>query len=77
MDTDVLKTIGQIAGIGGLALAVFLLLFRDIIRKSVFSQYGKTHTDQLLRLISVPIFLIATLGSRARVWAGARSGSSV
>jgi hypothetical protein len=30
MDADVLKIVGQVAGIGGLALGVFLLLFRDI-----------------------------------------------
>ncbi len=36
MDADVLKVVGQVAGIGGLALGVFLLLFRDIIRKNIF-----------------------------------------
>ena len=30
MDAQVLKTVGQIAGIGGLALGVFLLLFKDL-----------------------------------------------
>ena len=33
MEAEVLKTVGQIAGIGGISLGVFLLLFRDIIRK--------------------------------------------
>jgi hypothetical protein len=35
MDTELLKTLGQIAGIGGLVLGVFLLLFRDLIRKPI------------------------------------------
>ena len=35
MDTELLKVVGQVAGIGGLALGVFLLLFREIIRKKI------------------------------------------
>jgi hypothetical protein len=34
MDAQVLKTAAQVAGIGGIALGVFLLLFRDIVRKN-------------------------------------------
>ena len=33
MDLNILKTLGQIAGIGGLALGVLLILFREVIRK--------------------------------------------
>src|SRR5215213_9191974 len=77
MDAEVLKTVGQIAGIGGLALGVFLLLFRDIIRKNIFPQLGKTHAYRLLRLISILIFSIAALGIGAWVWAETRPGPSV
>lgn len=33
MDDALLKSLGQIAGIGGLGLGVVLLVFREIIRK--------------------------------------------
>ncbi len=68
MEADVLKTVGQIAGIGGLALGVFLLLFRDIIRKQIFPQLTKKDAYRLLRLISTLVFLIAALSIGAWVW---------
>ena len=68
MDADLLRTVGQIAGIGGLALGVFLLLFRDIIRKQIFPQLAKKDAYRLLRLISILVFLIAAFGIGAWVW---------
>jgi hypothetical protein len=68
MDIEVLKTVGQVAGIGGLALGVFLLLFKEIIRKKIFPQLARTHAYRLLRLISTFVFLIAVIGIGAWVW---------
>jgi hypothetical protein len=73
MEAEVLKTVGQVAGVGGLALGVFLLLFRDIIRKNVFPQLTKQKAYELLRLISVLVFLVAIAGLGAWVW-GTREG---
>jgi hypothetical protein len=42
MDTDLLKTLGQILGIGGLALGVFFLLFREMLRKSILPTLRRT-----------------------------------
>ena len=36
MDAKLLEIAGQVAGIGGLALGVLLIVFRDIIRKNIF-----------------------------------------
>lgn len=69
MAPDVIETMGQIAGIGGLALGVFLLLFREIIRKQVFPQLAKKDAYRLLRLVAVLVFLIAAIGIAAWVWA--------
>jgi hypothetical protein len=68
MDAEILKTVGQIAGIGGLALGVFLLLFRDIIRKSIFPTLSKTHAYRLLALSAVLIWSVALAGIGAWVW---------
>jgi hypothetical protein len=62
MEAELLKTVGQIAGIGGLALGVFLLLFRDIIRKQIFPQLAKRDAYRLLQLIAILVFLIAAIG---------------
>ena len=49
MDTELIKTVGQVAGIGGVALGVFLLLFRDLIRKQIFPMLAKREAYRLLR----------------------------
>lgn len=39
---DFIKDWGLIAGIGGIALGVFLILFREVIRKNIFPQLTKS-----------------------------------
>ena len=65
MDADLFKTLGQIAGIGGIALGVFLILFREIIRKSIFPTLKKDHAYRLLRLIAILVFIVALAGISA------------
>ncbi len=36
MDTELIKIFGQIAGIGGLAIGMFLLVAKELIRKAIF-----------------------------------------
>jgi hypothetical protein len=68
MDTELIKTVGQVAGIGGIALGVFLLLFRDLIRKQIFPTLAKRESYRLLRLIAVLIWSVALAGIGAWVW---------
>ena len=68
MDIEFLKTFGQIAGIGGLALVTFLILFRDIIRKKIFPTLKKDDAYRLLRLIVILISTITVIGIGAWVW---------
>jgi hypothetical protein len=79
MDTELIKTVGQVAGIGGIALGVFLLLFRDLIRKQIFPTLAKREGYRLLRLIAVLIWSVALAGIGAWVWTSqpvtAQSGS--
>jgi len=67
MDPAILKTVGEIAGIGGISLGVVLILFRDVIRKNIFPMLGVSEAYKLLRLIIVLAFLIGTLGLAAWV----------
>jgi hypothetical protein len=57
MDLELIKTVGQIAGIGGIALGVLLILFREIIRKKIFPQLTKEQAYSLLKLIIVCVLL--------------------
>lgn len=52
MDTQILKTVGQVAGIGGLALGVFLLLFEDTIRKQIFPTLTKAYAYRFERKLT-------------------------
>ena len=61
MDAGILKTLGQIAGIGGLALGVALLLFHGLIRKVVFPKL--TRAD--FRLLIILVWTIGVLGIAA------------
>jgi len=68
MDADIIKTVSQTAGIGGVALGIYLLLFRDIIRKQIFPELSKQHAFRLLRLIAVLVWSVAVLGMGAWMW---------
>jgi hypothetical protein len=68
MDTELIKTVGQVAGIGGIALGVFLLLFRDLIRKQIFPTLAKREGYRLLRLVAILIWSVALAGIGAWVW---------
>jgi len=73
MDVETLKTMGQIAGIGGLALGVVLLLFRDMIRKQIFPHLTKAQAFRFLTLMAVLVWSIGLAGIGAWVWTGASS----
>src|SRR3954465_273933 len=68
MDADIIKTVSQTAGIGGVALGIYLLLFRDIIRKQIFPELSKQHAFRLPRLIALLVWSVAVLGMGSWVW---------
>lgn len=68
MDASILKTVGQVAGIGGISLGVLLLLFRDIIRKNIFPTLASEEAYRLLRLITVAVWSVALAGIGAWVY---------
>lgn len=68
MEAELLKNVGQVAGIGGIAFGVFLLLFRNIIRKKIFPKLTQQQAFQLLILISVLVWSIALAGIGAWLW---------
>ena len=77
MEAKLLNVVGQIAGIGGIALGVFLLLFRDIIRKKIFPQLSNVQAFQLLGLVAVLVWSVALVGIAAWVWTEIHSIPSI
>jgi hypothetical protein len=68
MDNELLTTLGRLLGIGGLALGIFFLLFRDVIRKSIFPILKKDDAYRLLRLITVLSWSVPVIGIAAWIW---------
>lgn len=62
MSPGLIKMFGQIAGIGGLALGVLLVVCRDIIRKNIFPRLEAGHAYSLLRLMIISVWSVAILG---------------
>ena len=76
MDAELLKTLGQVLGVGGLALGIFFLLFREVIRKSIFPTLKKDDAYRLLQLISLLIWSVAVIGLGAWVWSERKAPAS-
>lgn len=75
MDREMLKIVGEIAGIGGLALGVFLILYRNLIR-SLFEKIpilDKRQAFQLLKMILILVWSITLVGMF--LWAYVSSSS--
>ncbi|HEX8072365.1 MAG TPA: carboxypeptidase-like regulatory domain-containing protein [Pyrinomonadaceae bacterium] len=62
MDYSLFKIAGVVAGIGGLALATVVYIFREVIRKEIFPQLTKDQAYNLLNRIIVLTFVIGVLG---------------
>lgn len=76
MDAQVLKVVGAVAGIGGIALALFFWLFRDIIRKNIFPRLTKDQAYKTIRLLMVLATIVALAGIASWAFAGPREGGT-
>ncbi len=72
MEPDLLGTLGRIAGIGGIALGVFLLLFRDVIRQKIFPQLTKQQSYRIILTFMILTWSVAIAGIVA--WVMSRQG---
>src|SRR5688572_14538341 len=67
MESSILRVVGQVAGIGGISLAVFLILFREAIRKKLFPEMTKQQGFRALMVFMILTWLIAIIGIAAWV----------
>jgi hypothetical protein len=68
MDAQLLKTVGQVAGIGGVALSVFLLLFRDLLKKIAAPGMTKEQWFRVVVIFMILVWSVALAGIGA--WLG-------
>lgn len=68
MEIELLKTVGQIAGIGGLSIGLVFLLFRDVIRKNIFPDLTKAQSFKIITIVVICTWSIALAGIAAWVY---------
>jgi|SRR5580692_7546197 hypothetical protein len=68
MNVGIFKTLGEAAGLAGLAIGLILLLYREIVRKNVFPALNKRDAYRLLRAIAVLSWSVAIVGIVSWVW---------
>src|SRR5689334_18534658 len=76
MEIQLLQAVGKIAGIGGLALGVFVLLFEEVIRKNIFPMLSDEHASGLIRQFMYLTFGIAVFGIAAWTYVSVRTPSA-
>jgi len=62
MDAEAIKVFGQVAGIGGLAVGVFLYVARDIIRKEIFPTLTKKQSSRIILMLAFMAWTTALAG---------------
>lgn len=60
--SELLMVTGKIAGISGLTIGVFFLLFKDVIQKNIFSKLGKDNSYKIIRLFLILVWSVAFSG---------------
>jgi tetratricopeptide (TPR) repeat protein len=65
LDPSILRQVGEIAGLGGIAVGGAVVIFQDVIRKNVFASLTKEQSYRLLRLITLLAWSVAVLGLAA------------
>lgn len=70
---EMIRTVATYTGIGGIALIALLILFREMIRKTIFPQLTKQQGYQLLRLIVVMVTVVVLASIVA--WAVTQNGT--
>jgi hypothetical protein len=76
MEIQLLQAVGKIAGIGGLALGAFVLLFEEVIRKNIFPTLSDDHASGLIRQFMYLTFGVAVCGIAAWTYVAAKMPST-
>ena len=59
---EILKIVGQVAGIGGLSIGLIILVFRDILRQKFFPRLTKAQAFRVIRMIIICTWSVAIVG---------------
>jgi hypothetical protein len=68
LSSSFVETASAVAGIGGLAISVFLILSREIIRKNIFPNLTRLQAYKIIRLIIILSFVVSMAGLGAWIY---------
>jgi hypothetical protein len=68
MEGKILGSLGRIAGLGGIALGVFLLIFQGVLQKQFLPQAGLTSAQAFAILLSLMILTFGVAGIGLMAW---------
>jgi len=77
MDTSIIEIVGKIAGIGGLSLGIFLILYRNILAKNIFPTLTKEQATSIILVITVLTWSIALAGLGAWVYVTTQNNKEI
>jgi len=75
MESRLLSALGKVAGIGGIALGVFLLLFRGVLEKELLPKSGLDPKQGYAIILSLMIFTFGIAGIGVIAWLIGRATS--
>src|SRR6185503_1649845 len=70
MEVEALKAAGKVAGVGGIALMVFLFAFRALLKKDIFPRLSQAQAFRTIRLLMILTALVTLSGLAAWAFAG-------
>jgi hypothetical protein len=73
MESRLLSNLGKVAGIGGIALGLFLLIFRDILAKNILPQAGLEADHGFALIMAMMILTFGISGVGILAWIIARA----
>jgi len=68
MESEILSALGKIAGLGGIALGVFLLLFQGVLRKQFLPKAGLGSAQAFAVILSLMILTFGIAGIGVVAW---------
>src|SRR5262245_60014668 len=73
METNILRTVGKVAGLGGIALGVFLLVFQGVLQKQFLPQAGLSPAQAFAIILSLMILTFGIAGIGMIAWLVSRT----
>ena len=68
MESKILSSVGKVAGLGGIALGVFLLIFQGVLEKQFLPQAGLESAQAFAVILSLMILTFGIAGIGVVTW---------